>query len=64
MAKPPATPPSSDIDGVNRDARVGTPSTKSQPDPGAALDNADRQSAGHPDESAPPTSDTAGKPAR
>jgi hypothetical protein len=49
MAKPPQAPPSSDIEGVNRDARVGTPSTSSKPDPGAALKHAERESKGRPD---------------
>ena len=49
MAKPPETPPSSDIEGVNRDARAGTPSKSGQPDPGAALDHARKESAGRPD---------------
>jgi hypothetical protein len=51
MAKPPETQPHSDIDGVNRDARVGTPSRSPKPNPGAALDHADKQSAARPDES-------------
>ena len=49
MAKPPPTPPSSDIEGVNRDARVGTPSKSNKPDPGAALHHAERESKGRPD---------------
>lgn len=53
MAKPPETPPHSDIDGVNRDARVGTPSKSPQPDPGAALDHAEAQSKGRPKASPP-----------
>ena len=61
MAKPPETPPHSDLEGVNRDARVGTPSKSPQPDSGAALDDADRQSAGRPDESAPPAADRTGE---
>jgi hypothetical protein len=48
MAKPPEAPPSSDITGVNRDARVGTPSKSPRPDPGAALDHAEDQSKGRP----------------
>jgi hypothetical protein len=54
MAKPPETPPHSDIEGVNRDARIGTPSKSSQPEPGSAIDNAGRESSGRPDQS-PPT---------
>ena len=52
MAKPPETPPHSDIDGVNQDARVGTPS-KNHPDPGGALDHAEKQSTGRPERTAP-----------
>jgi len=48
MAKPPESPPSSDIEGVNRDARVGTPSKSTKPDPGAAIDNAEEESKGKP----------------
>jgi hypothetical protein len=53
MAKPPETPPHSDIEGVNRDARVGTPPKSPHPDPGAALDHARDQSKGRPKQSAP-----------
>jgi hypothetical protein len=53
MAKPPETQPHSDIEGVNRDARAGTPSKSSRPDPGAALDHAERQSTARPKGSAP-----------
>ncbi len=53
MAKPPKTPPHSDIDGVNRDARVGTPSKSPHPDPGRALEEADAGSKGRPKESPP-----------
>ena len=53
MAKPPQTTPHSDIDGVNRDARVGTPSRSPQPDPGAALRDAEDQSKGRPKGTAP-----------
>ena len=49
MAKPPETPPSSDIEGVNRDARVGTPVKSSKPDPGAMLDQAKDESSARPD---------------
>ena len=48
MAKPPATPPSSDIEGVNRDARVGSPAASSKPDPGAALDHAKQHGTARP----------------
>ncbi|WP_294394979.1 hypothetical protein [uncultured Sphingomonas sp.] len=53
MAKPHETPPHSDIEGVNRDARIGTPSTSEHPDPGDALDNANEQSAARPKETPP-----------
>ena len=41
MSKPPATPPSSDIDGVFRDARPGVPNR--DPRLGTAKDLADKQ---------------------
>jgi hypothetical protein len=50
MAKPPETPPSSDIDGVNQDGRVGTPSKSERPNPGAAIDQAKDQSKARPQE--------------
>jgi len=50
MAKPPADTPSSDIEGVNRDARVGTPNRDSSKDPGSQLERAGDDSPGHPDE--------------
>jgi hypothetical protein len=53
MAKPPETPPHSDIEGVNRDARAGAPSKSPHPDPGAALDSAKDQSKARPKGSAP-----------
>lgn len=53
MAKPPETPPHSDIEGVNRDARIGTPSKSPSPDPGSALDHAEDQSEGRPEKSEP-----------
>jgi len=53
MAKPPETPPHSDIEGVNRDARAGAPSKSPHPDPGAALDSAKDQSKARPRGSAP-----------
>lgn len=52
MAKPPETPPSSDITGVNRDARVNSPS-KSHSDPGGAIDGAKNDTTARPDEKAP-----------
>ncbi len=53
MAKPPETPPHSDIEGVNRDARAGRPSTSSHPDPGAELRHAEEESKARPKRSAP-----------
>lgn len=53
MAKPPETPPHSDIDGVNEDARAGSPSKTQHPNPGAAIDNAQEQSKGRPERTAP-----------
>ena len=55
MAKPPETPQHSDIDGVNRDARVGTPSRSQSPDPGAALRDAEDESKGRPEGTDPLT---------
>jgi len=46
MAKPPKAPPSSDVTGVNRDARAGTPSK--DPHAGKALEHAERESKGRP----------------
>ena len=51
MAKPPPTPPSSDLEGVNRDARAGAPHKNPHPDPGAAIQNAHEGSRARPDES-------------
>ncbi|WCT74978.1 hypothetical protein PQ455_07095 [Sphingomonas naphthae] len=48
MAKPPETPPHSDIDGVNMDARTGEPSKNPRPDPGAALKQEKDESKGKP----------------
>jgi len=48
MPKPPKATPHSDIEGVNRDARAGTPSKPPQPDPGAAIEQAGRNSKGRP----------------
>ena len=53
MAKPPPATPSSDIEGVNRDARAGTPSKDGKPDPGAQIDNAREGAKGRP-EGTPP----------
>ncbi|MFW2831182.1 hypothetical protein [Sphingomonas sp. ID0503] len=49
MAKPPEAPPSSDIEGVNRDARVGTPSKDPQ-ESGKVLREAKDESIGRPKE--------------
>jgi hypothetical protein len=49
MAEPPKTPPSSDIDGVNMDARIGRPSKRTKPDPGKQLKQAADESIGRPD---------------
>jgi hypothetical protein len=53
MAKPPEAPPSSDIEGVNRDARAGAPSKSQHPDPGAAIDHAKDESKARPEEGTP-----------
>lgn len=53
MPKPPETPPHSDIDGVNRDARAGKPSGSSHPDPGAALDHAQKEGKARPEQTPP-----------
>ncbi len=53
MAKPPETPPHSDIEGVNRDARTGTPSRSPRPDPGAALKHAEDEGRARPKGTAP-----------
>jgi hypothetical protein len=53
MPKPPETPPHSDTDGVNRDARVGTPSKSQDPEPGSALDHAKDESKARPKQSRP-----------
>lgn len=53
MAKPPETQPHSDIEGVNRDARVGTPSKSPRPDPGAAIEHARDQSKARPKQGEP-----------
>jgi hypothetical protein len=53
MPKPPETPPHSDIEGVNRDARVGTPSKSPHPDPGAAIEHARHESKARPEQTPP-----------
>ena len=57
MAKPPATPPSSDIQGVNRDMRAGG-SPDPHPDPAGAVQGAKEGSAARPDETDPPEQGT------
>jgi len=49
MAKPPETPPHSDVDGVNRDARAGTRLGDEHADPGSAMNHADKESRGRPE---------------
>lgn len=51
MANPPKTPPHSDIDGVNRDARIAKPQRDQKPEPGSALNHADNESKANPPES-------------
>ncbi len=53
MAKPPPATPSSDVEGVNRDARIGTPSKDSSKDPGSQIDRARDESKGRPKGTAP-----------
>lgn len=52
MAEPTKTPPHSDIEGVNRDARAGTPD-KSHTNPGGAINHAKNESTARPKESEP-----------
>jgi hypothetical protein len=49
MAKPPPTPPHSDIDGVREDQRRVDIPANASPDPGAKLDHADDESRARPD---------------
>ncbi|MET0269490.1 MAG: hypothetical protein ABW173_03575 [Sphingomonas sp.] len=51
MAKPPPSGPHSDISGVNRDARVNTPTPDPQGNDAGDLDEADAKSKGQPNES-------------
>jgi len=53
MPKPPETPPHSDTDGVNRDARIGTPSKSADPEPGSTLDRAEQEGKARPKQSPP-----------
>ena len=49
MAKPPATPPHSDLDGVREDEhRIDVPEN-SRPDPGARLEHARQEDHGRPE---------------
>ncbi len=50
MANPPPSGPHSDIDGVNRDARVNTPNRKVDHGSAEELDQADKASVGQPNE--------------
>lgn len=49
MTKPPSSPPHSDIDGVNRDARVGAPNRDPKKGTAADVDHARKQSIGRPE---------------
>lgn len=51
MAKPPKATPHSDIDGVNRDARIGTPSKSQHPEPGSSLHHAEKEGKARPKQS-------------
>jgi hypothetical protein len=53
MPKPPKATPHSDIEGVNRDARIGTPSKSPHPDPGAAMKDAKGESKARPKQGRP-----------
>jgi hypothetical protein len=53
MPKPPETMPHSDLEGVNRDARVGTPSKSPDPEPGSALHQAEEEGKARPKPSEP-----------
>lgn len=53
MAQPPESQPSSDIEGVNRDARAGKPAS-SHPNPGGAINDAKEQSIARPRETPSP----------
>ncbi|WP_162527133.1 hypothetical protein [Sphingomonas solaris] len=55
MAKPPPSGPHSDISGVNRDARVNSPTRDPQGNDASDLDEADEQSKGQPDEDSVPS---------
>lgn len=48
MAKPPATPPNSDIDGVHEDRSPVDHPENAKPDPGEALEDARKQNKGRP----------------
>ena len=61
MAKPPESGPHSDIDGVNRDARVGQQDGTGKPNPGAAIDNAKDEGTARPEEGATPAAGRSGK---
>lgn len=61
MAKPPPETPHSDIDGVDRDGRLGLPSHKTSGDPGKQLDRARRLSVGRPNSGASREEDDLGR---
>lgn len=48
MAKPPASGPHSDIEGVNRDARIGRPNRDPGKGTAATVDAAEKASKGRP----------------
>jgi hypothetical protein len=49
MAKPPPSGPHSDLDGVNRDARVGTPNRDASKGSAKEKGEAQERSSGRPD---------------
>ena len=53
MAEPPKTPPHSDIEGVNRDARAGRKPDAPHPDPGGVLHGAKKHSTARPEQTPP-----------
>lgn len=48
MAKPPATPPSSDVDGVDRDRTVDDIQESGRSDPGSQLERQNEQAKAKP----------------
>ena len=53
MPKPPEATPHSDLEGVNRDARIGTPAKSQDPEPGSTLHHAEKEAKGRPKRSEP-----------